>query len=655
MASSDPYPMVSEEAARLQGSSTTTTDWNTMETTTSTQPARSSHNQSSSTSEAQFIQKKNHQSSTGTGDNEDIYKNIDDENVPKSKSEQYLESEDEYFDNPMNERLDNPFIKFLKYIHHKLYGDSIPISQLLKTLCLSSTLFFMIGGYWLLRSLKDPVLSALCGVTAIPKAKMLSVVIVLFVVSIYNKLLDSSYKKHTLFYIFGMVYFVIFTVISILLKHPTIGLPNQVADYSRVLGWISYCSIESFGSVMVSLFWSFTNSNFDLESAKSSYGLLVAAAQIGSILGPTLVNKKAESWGVANVYFAGAISMLLLQGCMWMYVSIYGTNETGKNDTSAKDAEADADAADGVSSSKGKKKKAGVLEGIHLFIKHNYVKGIFAISCLFMVEVTIIDYSMKVLAKDYFSGLHPCVAGESCWDYSDDANHGLSTGATAAFTTFMGLFGQATNTLSFLLSFFGTSAIIRYLGLRLVLLLFPTMCLIVIVIVRLFPTLYVVFAAMMILKANSYALNNPTKEMLYQPTSSSVRYKAKSWIDIFGARGSKALGSVVTNAFSDSTSSLIENGSIIGMMVASFLIWNARYMGRTFEQYVASGYVVGEDEDEDDNENSKHMALATGQNEGEDTSCAIYEDEKEIKENVSDHLEQEGDADNEDGEQVEMV
>jgi hypothetical protein len=75
-----------------------------------------------------------------------------------------------------------------------------------------------------------------------------------------------------------------------------------------------------------------------------------------------------------SVYFAGAVSMLLLQGCMWMYVSIYGTNETGKNNASAKDAEADTDAADRASSSKGKKKKASILEGIHLFIKHNYVK-----------------------------------------------------------------------------------------------------------------------------------------------------------------------------------------------------------------------------------------------------------------------------------------
>ena len=662
--SKDPFPMQSEEARRLEGSisanangitsasasaSSTTTDWNTMHTSTAqTIRTDASAPQTFSAAETRFIQKKSkHGNHTNhnhnhNNDDRDIYKDIDSNDKP-SKLEHYLQTEDEYLDNPIDAN-PNPLVKLLKALHRKMYGDSLPIPQLLRTLCLSSTLFFMIGGYWLLRSLKDPVLSALCGVTAIPKAKMLSVLVVLVVVSIYNKLLDSSYKKHTLFYIFGMVYFCIFVVISLLLKHPTIGLPNEVPSYSRLLGWISYCSIESFGSVMVSLFWSFTNSNFDLESAKSSYGLLVASAQIGSILGPTLVNVKAESWGVANIYFIGSLSMLLLQACMWLYVTVYGTNETGAKNNENKN--------DGDEPFKKKKKnKAGVLEGLYLFMKHNYVKGIFAISCLFMVEVTIVDYTMKVLAKDHFSGVHPCEMGQSCWDPSEASNHGLSSDATAAFTTFMGLFGQSTNTLSFLLSFFGTSAIIRYLGLRLTLLLFPTMCLIVIIIVRVNPTLYVVFAAMMILKANSYALNNPTKEMLYQPTSSAVRYKAKSWIDIFGARGSKAMGSVVTNAFSDSAANLVQNGSLVGMMVASFLIWNARFMGRSFEEYVESGYIVGgeEEEEEEDNKESGHMELACDQNEGEDTSCAIYENgDKEINENISDH-------DEDVGTKVEMV
>jgi ATP:ADP antiporter, AAA family len=142
----------------------------------------------------------------------------------------------------------------------------------------------------------------------------------------------------------------------------------------------------------------------------------------------------------------------------------------------------------------------------------------------------------------------------------------------------------------------------------------------------LWPTLYVVFAAMMTLKANSYALNNPCKEILYQPTSPSVKYKAKSWIDIFGARGSKALGSVVTNAFSDSATNLIANGTLVGMCVAAFLIWNATFMGRKFDEYTLSGYVVGADDEDEDAAEQKNVDMASKQNKLEDTSCALDDD-----------------------------
>jgi ATP:ADP antiporter, AAA family len=525
-----------------------------------------------------------------------------------------------------------------KRVHRSVYGDTFPWDDFIRTMVLSSTLFVMIGGYWLLRSLKDAVLTALCGVESIPKAKMLSVFVVLGVVAVYNHLLDekSGFRKEQLFYVFGTFYGILFTGIAYLLNHPTIGLPNQTEDPARILGWVSYCGIESFGSVMVSLFWSFANSNFNLKQAKRSYGVMVATAQLGSILGPTFVNSYGHSLGIPTCYMVGAGCMLTLQLTMWTYVKMFGVVEDVPK---AVDVEKKDDPK--------KANKAGILEGIHLFVEHNYVKGIFAISCLFMVEVTIVDYTMKVLAREHFAEEFPCLpfdeaTGEAmaCWNAETNSAVGLSTEAIKSFTTFMGFFGQATNGLSFLLSFFGTSAIIQYLGLRITLLLFPSICLIVIVTVRMYPTLNVVFAAMMILKANSYALNNPTKEMLYQPTSSNVKYKAKSWIDIFGARGSKALGSVVTNAFSTSALELIDKGSLVGMCVASFLIWNATFMGKKFEEYTESGYIVGETNDDDDdvdtggytevNEGGKsnNIEMASRQNDESETSCAFYDDDE---------------------------
>jgi hypothetical protein len=58
-----------------------------------------------------------------------------------------------------------------------------------------------------------------------------------------NKLLDM-FPKHQLFYMMGGAYGVLFTVMGLMLMHPTIGLPNTKADPSRWLGWVSYVTIE---------------------------------------------------------------------------------------------------------------------------------------------------------------------------------------------------------------------------------------------------------------------------------------------------------------------------------------------------------------------------------------------------------------------------
>jgi ATP:ADP antiporter, AAA family len=620
------YPMTSMEAKALESStegavSATASNavWSSMALEAAAQTFNADSTQDVDTKQCLVsdIDATVKKSSMRKDEQDDIYAHVDKEVVDEFDEDA---ADDPVLDVPLEElrgdrskRFHGQTKRTLLRVYKRLYGDKLPPSEMLRTLSLATTLFFMIGGYWLLRSLKDTVLISLCGVQAIPKAKMLSVFVVLGVVSVYNKLLDSSIPKHQLFYVFGTFYFLLFCSIAIMLMDSTIGLANKYQSESRILGWISYCSIESFGSVMVSLFWSFANSNISLETAKASYGVMVATAQLGSIMGPAIINLYAEQWGVAQCYLLGALALLLLQGTMHLYIRKYGTieqREVGK------------DAKDDAPPQK-KKERAGVLEGLVLFWNYNYVKGIFAISCLFMVEVTIVDFTLKMLAKDFFSEEFPCeITNPDCYN-AETNEFGLTEEATNAMASFMGLFGVATNSLSFVFSLMGTSAVIRYLGLRLTLLLFPTLCLIVIIVVRLQPTLYVVFFAMMMLKANSYALNNPTKELLYQPTSSAVRYKAKSWIDIFGARGSKALGSVVTNAFSDSAPSLVANGSLVGIAVSCFLIWNARLMGEKFDEYTESGYIVGEE----NNPESNNIQMAMKQNENDDTSCAIMEDE----------------------------
>ena len=152
-----------------------------------------------------------------------------------------------------DEEEDNMFEATFTRLYGKMSWD-----EKARLFWLAATLFFIIGGYWLLRSIKDPIIIAIDGVEAIPKAKMLSVVVVTFGVAAYNELYDR-FEPHELFYIIGSFYTVLFGTIGVALMHPTYGIQNTDADPSRLLGWVSYCAIESFGSIGVTNFWAFVN------------------------------------------------------------------------------------------------------------------------------------------------------------------------------------------------------------------------------------------------------------------------------------------------------------------------------------------------------------------------------------------------------------
>jgi AAA family ATP:ADP antiporter len=124
------------------------------------------------------------------------------------------------------------------------------------------------------------------------------------------------------------------------------------------------------------------------------YCCLLFQRQVGSVAGPTLVTQAAVI-GIPGLYFCGAGCMALMVAMVFFYVQRFGTEKQA--------AAAAAAAASSSEPSKppAKKEKAGMLEGLWLVGKFAYVQGITAVSCIFMVEVTILDYSMKVLRMQF--------------------------------------------------------------------------------------------------------------------------------------------------------------------------------------------------------------------------------------------------------------
>lgn len=435
---------------------------------------------------------------------------------------------------------------FFPALRQKLWGE-VSDADLKQFGFLSLIFIFIIGSYWLMRPLKDGLFTAVVGIKYLPIAKIMSFFFIIPAVFLYSKLVDLV-EKQKLFYILIGIYATLFAAVTFLLGHSTIGLVNTVPAWNRWFGWIIYLGVESFGSMLVPLFWSFVVSSTDTATAKRGFAIIIAGAQIGAISGPLLASQ-AEHVGMSFLTSMVVICLLLVPLLVKLYIIKYPAAAESRGNVDAKP-------------------KTGMLEGLRLIFKNPYLVGVFGVATLYEVVLTIMDYQMKVLAK----GVYPTTEG---------------------LTSFLGEFGVATNGLALAFAFIGTSFFIRRFGLIFCLVAYPVLMAFFVFGMMIVPTsLAFVFFAVMAGKGLSYALNNPCKEIMFIPTSKDVKFKAKGWIDSFGSRFSKGPAASSVNWIWVCTGGSVIFGSCVSFALIGVWLVSALYVGRKNKELTASGEVI---------------------------------------------------------------
>lgn len=429
---------------------------------------------------------------------------------------------------------------------------------------LSGAFFTLIGSYWLLRVMKDSIFTMLVGYQYQPIAKMISPFMIVLAVIFYGKLVDWL-KRTTLFYSIALFFGALFLAISYFLTQPQIFEATQASFIGRmipgnVLGWMTYFFIEMFGSIVPAMYWSFVASVMTADSAKRGYGMISAMGQIGQILGAGLVAFTVTRLGQPMLFAFGGAAICLLPLIVRLYAAKFPEGLEPKEEEMAPGA---------------KKPKTGLFEGLRLILSRPYLAGLFVVTTSYEIISTVVEYQL----------------GMSILSANPDV---------AVLASIKGLQGIFTGILAALFSFLGTSYFMRTFGLKFCLMAFPS----VVGVTLLFSTLvylsgvsmsivmWTFLAAVVIFKAFSYTLNNPTKEVMYIPTSKDVKFKAKSWIDAFGNRSTKLLGATITNTFKHSLNSLVIFGSMISLGIVGFWILAAAFVGNTFNKLQKENRII---------------------------------------------------------------
>ena len=219
--------------------------------------------------------------------------------------------------------------------------------------------------------------------------------------------------------------------------------------------------------------------------------------------------------------------------------------------------------------------ESGFLGGFKLLISHRYLLAMFAVNFIFEVIVTIFDFNFKVAASTEFSGV--------------------------ALSNYLSLYGSSVNIVSLSCFILGISNITRFCGIGIALAAMPLIVGSALCGFLSVHSLGFLFFLMVGSKAINYALNGPALKQLYIPTTPDVRFKAEAWIETFGTRASKQIGSLfnMTLAPLQSTLGAAAGRSYYLMFSGAFCfpllgLWlvAAVFLGRSFNRAIHEQQVI---------------------------------------------------------------
>ena len=427
-----------------------------------------------------------------------------------------------------------------------------------KVILLSIAFFCISWSFTCVNELKDALFISFVGKEYIKWAKLLGLIVLIPAILLYSRLVDSL-PTFRLLYVYSTLY-----ALGCLIGALCIS-DQLLTGYQHLFGWIFYFFMEGFWPFVVGVFWAFLTSISTPTESKKNYVFIIGSLQLGGIFSSlfcwTLLTQSNYSCIAIHQIILIVTALLLLVVPLTvatLFKIITKDLLQGYQPTKIEVAT--------------KEKKTNLLKnlfnGLILFIKKPYILGIFGM--LFFWEAVNIVFSYQRL-----------VAGaNSCENLSQ---------LSSLF------FGQAflLYSIGLIIVLIGSGPLINKLGYKKCLVFIPTIIGVLIAYYLFFPTLENLSLVYILLRAINFAFASPLREVLYTPTSSEIRFKSKSWIDVFGSRFAKSFGSyynIFTATLAESV--LFAAHSVFFAVIISLWIVTAYFLGRHFEEAIKKNELI---------------------------------------------------------------
>ncbi len=365
------------------------------------------------------------------------------------------------------------------------YG--IQASEWRPLLASAAAYFFLLGGYYMLRSLREAY-ALQVGRDNIDVLFYLTFLVMLVVLPVYWWLVARVTRSRLFAGVLAGI-----SVLFLLL-----GMALRETPDSKILAGCFFVAVTSMNLFMVSVFWSIMVDMWRSGAAKRLFGVIAAGGSAGAIAGPSFNALFVESVGTSNVIFA-ACGMLLVAVLCGHFAQVWA----GATESAAA--------------------RPDTIVGGRV-----------------LDDLKRLEHSPYLLA---IGGL--IVAGQvlGAFMYQEQARyvaeHYVSIESRA------GLFAQidlAVNLLALFVQVVVVGWLVARGGVRLSLSAVPLVLIASLVTLALFPLGAVLLVTQVVRRAADYGLFKPTREMLFTVLNPESKFKSKSLLDTLLQRGGDSLG-----------------------------------------------------------------------------------------------------------------
>jgi AAA family ATP:ADP antiporter len=266
-----------------------------------------------------------------------------------------------------------------------------------------------------------------------------------------------------------------------------------------VVAYAFYIWASVYNMFVVSLFWSVMVDVFRSDQGKRLFGMIAAGGSVGALVGSQVTTMLAEAVGLAGLLLVSGALLEVAVQCFFRVTRAQGDHPSDAVTTPAGPAPAAAPAEPGVIG-------GGVLAGVVAVARSPYLAGI----CLYVIFMATVQTFLYMQRADIVRVAFT----------SDEAR--------AAF------FGQVdlmVNLATLLLQTLVTARILRWLGVGAALASLPAFAAAGFAGLIAAPVLAMLVACEAALRASTYAIGRPAREVLFTVVSREQKYKSKSFID----------------------------------------------------------------------------------------------------------------------------